>query len=311
MKKFFLLALGIYMLVAFGLIIFTKEKANEISILSKTMTYSRIITKSDETIEFPLYFSQEDSFLTVLGNIDVARLTSDTNEISLIPVDITPKETDIKYKDKTYILYMFAFKIEDFNLQDINLEFKEAYLNLTYKNEVKFNFDIGEVNILFNEIINPSHIEMTRMYATVDNSDNLEYVSGIVIGIKKHTVDNVVITKLNTFLGDSNLDLCNSIKINEAPNMDEDIEDILGESYQNVNLNFCTTSNLSLEDEALYFIPMNYKILKTINRFPLELTYKINDIEYQYYIDDFLFFSTNYNLGGSDGTISENIYKYQ
>ncbi len=310
MKKYFLIVLAGYIIVAGGLALFVKEKPSEISVLSKEMVYSRIMTDPSETIDIPIYFSYKDSFMTEMTNIDKVMLSSKRDEVALTPVNIDERESEI-YAGKEYTFYIFSFQVDNPVVDDVKLTFPGATLEIIYKNEVEMDLSIGDVNLLFDGIENNSHMEMSRMYATTGIEAGVEYVSGVVISFDVHTEQAVDITDIEVNCENARLDIDNAILVTEPPEMDSDVGTILGYEYASIVTEFDEQVPFTLKDQAMYFIPVQYKTLKSINRFPMIITYRTNGQQYEYKIDDFLFYSTDFGLETANENIREYNYQYR
>ncbi len=311
MKKYIVGALMIYFLIALGLFAFVKDKPDSITILSKKSNYSRILTDNEETIDIPLYFSVDNSFFTSSENIDSVSIHDEFNEIGLKISKITNTKETYEFKQKLYDLFIFSFISKDIEISDIEMKFVNAFLSLTYENDVSYDFSIGDIDLNFKEIANDGYLDLTRLYGVVNQNADGDFLAGIVLGLDNIDDKNITISNIDTGIEDIILDLDNSVKLDKPVDINQNIDLILENDYQNLKDSYINNGYLTFSEETLYFIPIRYiDKFENINRFPLVIEYQCNDQEYSYTIDDFLFYTTNYALGVQNETVTEYIYKY-
>ena len=306
MRKVFTLLVVGFMIVGFLLIYYTDKPTTKVNILSINKHYTRLITNDEETLSIPLYFSSDKSFLTETSAIDSCFLKNDYNRLE---VDISEIRYGEAYYDNNQLFYMYLFDIT-FNSLTIDLiDIENATFEINYLNEDTINLSIGDVFLRFSEITTNEELDIFRMYTIVNNNDEFDYVSGLIIGLENLCESDIYINTINIGSSLITVDLGNIVSVNEAPHYNESIENILLKEYYYLNDIFDETPYLVSNE--LVFIPFAYQNeLIELKRFPIYIEYTFNNNVFEYLVDDFMFISENYSLEAYNGQLQEYIYYY-
>ncbi len=308
MRKLYFFAIAAFLVIGGMIVYFDEKSITEVHILSFRSNYARWMTREGELFSIPIYVSSKESFLTDSETISTSSLCDGQNQMEVDIDSIVFEEESTYFQGNTYYLCMVNIAFDFIQLDQIS--FTNSYLELIYKNEDTLSIQLGNIDLYFGEINNFEHIDMTRLYATVHNNSGQQYITGIVLGIENRSSFDIFLTSIQCLNPQLYFDLEHAIILNEELSYDTNINELLGYDYP-ILLEKEHSSNFELSSNSLLFIPIQYKeSIVSINRFPLILNYQYLNHSYTYTIDDFLFFSNNYNLEDHYGQIQEYIYQY-
>ena len=180
--------------------------------------------------------------------------------------------------------------------KDYLIDFKKAYLDISYNNEENLKLFIGEFNYLFNEDIN-SDLGISNLSSTVFKSNEINTVSGIFIELYNMSDENLVITSFD--LGST------SVKFNDyylyeiynEPDLFDSVDEILlVENYDfYIDTSSYNKSMLLKENQSvMLYIPLIYLgEIEYIHRFFFQVNYLSNEGETILIIDDIPYVSTS------------------
>ena len=307
MRKVFTTIIFLFIIIC-GIIIYSNENnIDKVNIISLKRNYIRLITSKEETVTVPMYFDTNKSFLTSIESISESYLLNDNNQIKVSIDNIRCGDSYTNNLGKSYDLFLFDLKFEDITINEINID--NARFKIIYKNQDILEMNIGNFNIRFNEIISENNFDVYRLFITVKEKNDKEYITGIVIGINDLTNQGIVINDISIGTNKVIPDLKNSVVIDEIVEFDTDIDDILG--YQYDPFLDIKEFNYKLNDNKLIFVPMSYNIeIIDLKRFPIYINYSYLGKNYEYLIDDFIFISEKYSLEENYGEIQEYTYYY-
>lgn len=307
-KVFTWIIVGFCILSILALLIFDKNTKDYISMITIKQTYARLITE-DEKLSFTVYVSQADSFITDSTLITNCILKSDTNEISLNLNQIRKSTYTETLDDMTYTAYIFDFDFNHLTLDDVVLDFKDAFLQLDYQNSETIQLEVGDVFLHFTEINNLTHLDVFRMYGVYQKTDE-PYLNGIVIGLRNRTLQSLDMISFDLLVEGVTLDIASAKILNQAPSYMSDVSTIMGYDYAQVGT--CEgVGRISVGDDTLVYIPLKYASdTIQINRFPIQINYQYNQEMYDYTMDDFQFNSSQLGLEVNRGILREFVYYY-
>ncbi len=310
MRKIFFLCVFLLIIVAGLIIRFEDETKDQISILSIHKNYSRLIASDTEHISLTIYLSSDNSFITNLDSITSCFIKNDKNQLEVVIKNINNLHYEEEFDGLMYYAYNLVIEFNNSMQTDTFIDIKNAYLSVNYLNGDFIDIEIGNLYLRFSPVVNEMHLDMSRMYAVMKQLDNYEYISGIVIGLNNLSLQKLDIQNISIGIPEVQLDLYNTIMVDIAPEYNQDIDNILGYHYEPIVSEIQETT-ISLDANHLIFIPIAYRDnLIEINRFPLIISYKYFEEEYQYIIDDFQFYSDILTLEANYGQIREYIYYY-
>ena len=142
------------------------------------------------------------------------------------------------------------------------------------------------------------------------NESDFEYLSGIYLLLDNYSDLSIEIVDIYTNNPDITFDLANTQKLIEAPSYNLGISDQLGHPYSSIGV-ASNTDPLSLDKLNHLLIPVKYKAyVKPINRLPILIDYRFNDLIYTHIIDDIKYHSKQIGLTNNYGLAREYIYYY-
>ncbi|MFW5847708.1 MAG: hypothetical protein ACOCVF_02200 [bacterium] len=308
MKKTFLIIITTYILIT-AIIIIVKDKdiINEINILTVKKAYSRIITP-EEVIDIPIFFSEENNFLIDKDNIIDARIKDEHNEVEINIEKIENAYQKTTYENISYFMFYYQIKFNQFAINNLQLNLENSYLEIIYQNETNLQLEIGDLNLLFTSINNHNHIDFTRMYSITNYENNHNVVKAIYLELENLTGNNIYINSIS-LLNNKLFANTSEIKtVNFLPEYNMNFNSLLPE-FNSIANEFKDNDCFIFKDKQNLIIPINHlNKWQFINRFPLIIDYSYNEENYQYIIDDYLFFSSLNELGNLN--YEKSIYNY-
>ncbi|MFA7560792.1 MAG: hypothetical protein WCY80_01670 [Candidatus Izemoplasmatales bacterium] len=307
MKKLVFYSLIGFMFIAVILILLIKPKNNSINILSVENNYMRIITEN-EPLSIVLFYDDVDNFLLEKTNISRVSISDEYNEIELTIDSIDVSAVPITYQNNHYYEATFNLNFDWNNLEGLNLNFSSAKLNINYINEVKYNFQIGDVNLSFLSLQSPAYLDINRMYGIVNEIGDSKTL--LAVALKLDNLTNSPITIKNIYSNNLKLgfNLENTKITKEVYLAETNIQEVIPDYYLIENPN---AIDIHLNEENFYIIPLIYLEEYTkITRLPIYIDYLYQNKVHTYVIDDFLFFNEGLNLDANQDKITEYIYNY-
>ncbi|MBU1144268.1 MAG: hypothetical protein KJ971_00225 [Firmicutes bacterium] len=296
MKKVVFLLLISYILFSVTLFITHKQEATSVSILSLKEQHSRVITSQEELFDVFIYFDQTNSFFTDIQNVENCELVDEFELITVKLFSIVDTNEIVTYENKNYTTYQFNLSFEQLYSENASFEFENASLNIYYSNDVLVTLEIGNVNLLFDEVSNFMHLDIQRLYGVFNEIEQVEYLMGIVLNLEAISPGIIEIKKIECNVISIHLDLEHIVFLDQTIDAFSKIDEIiLLSDYSNITEEFISqSSSIVLNSSKLIFIPLLYKsTLLHISRFPLIITYMYLGNEYVYVMDDFLFYHKN------------------
>lgn len=295
MKKWIWLFLAIYFIIAITLLICVKTRPNTLSILSREQNISRVITAETEKIGVVFALNQKDSFFSEAMNVRFVRLSDDRGEIALSAEDIVLLNEETTYQGESYYLYRFDFGFGEMILEDMELCYQNATLELQYENDLSFSFPIGNWHLIFSHLEDSGPLGFSRLYGVHSMIDGTDRLTGFVIGLEKKVDSVVSITDIDLCLTNEWALENESIWLDEAIPYDTDVPMLLNVSPETLirpeDPGF--EGEINCESDGLLFVAIGFNEASTgISQFPIRITYRFLDQNYVLLIDDFRFFST-------------------
>jgi hypothetical protein len=306
MKKVFFIIIGGYLLIgAIILMISEDNHSRVIDILSIKKPYARLLTE-DETIDIPIYYTEDQSFLTEVDLINRAYISSDMDEVEIEVIDIKNQSESIQYDEKIYYKYYIEISMQALYNKGLKLNLMNAILNIDYDNDVKMGFDIGDMVVLFEDLNQPNQIDFNRMYGIYDD----EAITGIYLSLMNKTGESIELTSIDCLSQDIRINLGTSEFVYETEDYISNIRAYVPE-YEPVIEYFSDSSSLTMNhDVQLLLVIEHLNTRHHINRFPLIIHYRYHQQDYQYIIDDFIFYDTISDFYDNQYDIETYQYQY-
>ncbi len=306
MKRVFGLVLAVFLTVSIILLAYEKDIITEVSIITFTNSYSRLITSTKEAVSIPVYLSSEDSFLVEPDSIDNTSLISEEFTLETKINEIRNSGQSEELEGITYYLYYYDITFPNLNETNYFLESDDVNLIITYQNGDSITLEIGDLHLRFDEIVETGYLELYRLYSLASPDEAL-IMKGIVVGLRNKSINEIEIISMDIGYDQCRLDLGNANYLEGVPSSYSDILAAFGESEFIDN-----PTAFSLNHDQLIWIPLSYLSDGIgINRFPMVINYSYQGQTYEYLVDDFQFFSSNHSLEGNYGKLREFIYHYQ
>lgn len=308
MKKLLLGLAAISLVLAVVYLIYPDPLPDQVRLLTIKTSYIRYITHEDETLSIPIYVSQKKSFLTDEALVSSALMVSGDNQIALDVLAIEKEEGTTFFDGENWYLYRFSLGFENKSQSNYFLQMPEAWLTLTYRNNDQVRLCVGDVSLRFSPLENPPHLDLYRMYATT-LVDDFEYVSGVVLGLTNLTMMDLEIIDIDLGWETVIADLDDLAYIDGEPETYQTPEAILGHDLTAPDA--LTNNTFLVAGETLLYLPLIYTDgPMPLGRFPIIITYRYQDQNYTYIIDDFRFFSPSLDLEAGRGRLEEFVYHY-
>ena len=206
MRKWLILVVVAGFISSCYLIINRPEKSDALTILSIEQTDSRLITDSQETIDIPLYFSKDNSFFIDKDNISYISISDVYNTLEVNIKAIVKKPGTYNYNDTDFYLYVFSLDFSNLSMTDVNMNLSNTSLNISYVNDVKYSFSIGDKNLYFSQVNENSYLSYSNLYA-IYNSYADNYINGIVIKFENLPEKEIDINCIDINVDKFNLDI--------------------------------------------------------------------------------------------------------
>jgi hypothetical protein len=294
MNKVFLVFIVFYFLIAIVLLATEKPSTNVVTILSIPQSYSRLLEGDDENLGIFLYFSSPETFFVSTKAIRSARIFDENGELSVCVDSVVPLTDLVEYEGNKYYPYRFEFAFPEIDAPNLTLIFRNATAEIIYENEEILSFELGNLDLLFKDLSEVHHLGFFRLYAIINLIGNQSSLAGIVLGLEKYVSDDLVVTGVSIATANARLRWDSALEIQEAYERETAVSTILGiESYDFFSKDVIESGkSMTLTDDQLWFIPINYPTqLAYLYRFPIIVSYLYHGDPYQYFIDDFLFFT--------------------
>lgn len=244
-------------------------------------------TTDTEYFHIQLLSNKKDSLYFIEEEVISSSVKDEVEEIPLELKAINKTETL-----NGYYIIDFTFKI-GFHSEDYEINFTEAYLVLTYKDNV-LDIPIGEFNYLFKED-NTNDISLINLEATYTEIKSIETVSGVLLTIRNNTRNTVVIKDIEVLSNTVTVMNDEVFVVEEEIDNFTEVKTILDKSFSHFDFQSSDiTISIFSEQEVTLFGPLIFNgDIYYIHRFPIKITYLIGDEEKVFIIDDFPFMREN------------------
>ncbi len=310
MKKVFFLLIMLYLLLGAILIILSDEKPKQVEIITFSQNYYRLLN-NQESIDIPIFVSSDQTFFTNDSNISEAYIISQDYEIKVNIKNIRNTKTLISYNNQDYNFYYLEITFDNINMIDTSINLRNALLEIIYTNEVVFQFEIGNLDLLFKEIISSNHLDLMHLFGIInEDSNNNLLLKAICLRFDNLTNQDIFIESININSNLIEVGFSETIYLDKPPLPNTEILELFPD-YQSLDWLNTNLDRIKLESNNYLIVPIKHpEETLGINRFPLVIKYVFNNQEYEYILDDFLFFEQNLNLELYDERIQKYEYRY-
>jgi len=268
-----------------------KNKYDKVEILSLKQEYNLIFENSEDTINIPLYFKRDNSYLSRNSQIESVSLSNSSTTLKGKLRSVTTGST-ATYKDNTYYEFIFSVSFPLYDDFSEPLFLSDCNFNIKYQNGNTLSFDIGNVNVLFNtNINNRSDIKIVSLSAVTNEVNNILTIVGINISLNNISNKEVILNSIKINNKYYELDYMN-YKLDKIDSKKVLVEDEQYSYYMNSINNGVMNLNISRGSKIEIFIPLKYlSNIYSVNNIPLYIEYEIDGEHQEYIQDDFTFFN--------------------
>jgi hypothetical protein len=308
MKKIVLGAILLFALFSIIMIILDEDKKDLVNYFTLKQNFSRIISEG-ENFDVSVFIDSDESFLTDRESITSARIVSEMTELSVDIEKIEKVDDNLLFEEKLYNLYVFSLEFSDVSLNDIDLEFLNSELEVSYVNGDEIEFYLGNIWLSFKNIEVNNHFDISHMYAITDYVTDERVITALVLKFDKYVDQTITISDINSMNKVFGLDLENSYKSLDRINTPLEVNEILG-SFDYFGDK--SEGLINIEEGYYFIIPFRYyQKAEKLFRFPLEIHYQYQGDEYSFLIDDYLFFDEMIRLDDYHDDAVKYQYSYQ
>lgn len=292
MKRFLRAGLLAYAVLAACLLSFCAPPSEEVAVLSLREDRSRVIT-GEETLGITLFFSEADTFFTERSEIAGARITDGDNELAVTVEALEPWEETVFHEGNEFLPYEFrlGFGME---ADGFSVSFRDATLEIVYDNGETLSTAIGNLDLRFDPIENPGHLDLVRMYALTESTPQGPLLSAVVIALEKRVESPVRVKGISLCLQNAAADFSSTLSVFEPVDRDSPLPALLGDpDWRTVREELpAETGDLSVSNGELWVIPVVHRgTPRSLSRFPLLITYEYRGQTFVHVVDDFLFYT--------------------
>ncbi|HKL47771.1 MAG TPA: hypothetical protein VJ878_03800 [Candidatus Izemoplasmatales bacterium] len=304
-RTFTVIIVGFLLLSAIVIYVFTDQVDQTLQMLSIKKDYARVLTE-DEVVDIPIYISSNESFLTTQSNIIDAQIISDADEVNIDIALIIDQNQKITFEDKAYYLFHYRLDFSSIYTKNLKLNMPNAYLKLVYNNDDEFQFGLGHMQLLFHDLDQATHLDFNRLYATYYQGA----ISGIVLDLENKTSQTIEIQSIDNLNQQMNINLSKNKVVYDLNEHIDDLHMYLP-NHQIIGQVDGHQESLMVYQDTQFILPINHhQTLSYLNRFPLIINYKYNQVMYTYIIDDYKYFEPISDLYNDYYEVEYHQYQY-
>jgi len=311
-KNQLLITLGIVLLIGILISIYlVSKKYDDVNIISVNKEYNLVFNNKNDTLNIPVYFDRNDSFLTEIDEIDNVKIKNDNIELIGRLLEVK-KVSTIKYDNKKYYEYSFSLSFSSYDNYKEPVFMSDGILYIRYSNGDELNLKIGNLNVFFNTTSDYylNDLIVTKLEAVTNEVKSINTIVGLNFRIYNNTDKDISINTIKT--KNKYYELDDSKVLYELLDNKENLKN----KYNDYSYEAISTTDL---DESIsikskqyidLFIPLKYlNGVKYLDRLPVYIDYTISGINHTFIQDDFKFLSNNSLILSSNG-INKYVYKY-
>jgi len=289
-----ILKISSLLLIIIGILVsiyLIKNKYDKVEILSLKQEYNIVYSSNLDTINIPLYFKRDNSYLSRNSQIDSVSLSNENTILKANLKSITTGQV-ANYKEDTFYEFIFSLSFPYYDDFNEPIFISDCEFNIKYKNGNTLSFEIGNVNVLFNtNIKNNGDINLVSLSAVTNEVDSNLTIVGINLSLvneldRKIKLDTIKINNKNYELSylDYSLDKVDTKKV------------LTKDKSYSYFTNEIESGDMSLiidpNEKVDIFVPLRYlDNILIVNNIPLYIEYEIDGNKNMFIIDDFTFFN--------------------
>lgn len=293
----------VLMIVAIFIIYYKNDVSKTIKVTTFEKGYNYVSKyHENEEVIIDIYLSSKNTYITNINNINECFI-EDKNKENLIKLKLSNiiNKNIVSLNNNTFYQYQFIFNIDIKTESFYEVLLSDAYLNINYLENDNIRIKIGSFSYYKIPHTNDENnfLSLSRVRAIVNEIDNIKTIVALDLGIKNntnHDIEIIEIRPLDVSLQASYGDVINTEGLSYYPS--DDLKSILGYEYSFSFNNDAQALSIELAKgcNLYYLFPLKYKFSYAINDVGFIIKYELDGQIYNFYFDDFIYFSnTNYN----------------
>ncbi len=305
--KFKLILFVNSILLIIASVLFFYQDSTPIKIITNKQIKSILGTSEQERFSYEILTNKPNSYYFDIDFISNATIENDQEKIILNTIDIIKiGQLEINQEEEYYqVSFVFTLGIISNGLE---INYQNAQLVLNYKNNESISLNIGEFNYIYDDWME-SDITLGNLIGTHETIDGLDTISGVYLELGNASNSNITIKSIDIINSQVTPNLFHTKKMYEIVSYKDQVKTILGMEYYDFKIkNDDIELNLLLlrKNTLSIYIPFSYiGEIQYLHRFPIRITYELNNEIKEMIIDDFPFMKTS--IYGSD---YERFYEY-
>lgn len=294
MKIKYLYFIIIVFSIFLGISILT-AKEKPLIIITSPKVYSMKHTELNETFGISVLMNRNDTYHLNPSYIRSSSIIDGDNQLPINIEKIELLNDQIEVENESFYVVKFLVNLQ-LESNDHFIQYENATMEITYQNDKTIDLYIGELNYLFKE--NSNDLSLYNMHGTFGEVSSINTVTGVSLELMNRSSDNIIIKRIDIASKDVSFNNGYLIEQHREIDMFESVNDVLlVESYDFSGFESGESQHPIFEGQMKqFYIPLIYRDeIKYISRFSLIVTYEIDGIDKEYYIDDFIFMNrTNF-----------------
>lgn len=312
MKRFLRAGFLAYAVLAAGLLAFCAPPGETLTVLSLREDRSRVIA-GEEPLVIPLFFSAADTFFTEPTQVSSARISDAENELAVSVDAVEGWEDPISYGGTAFLPYDFKLGFGGIEADGLAFSFRDAVLEITYANGEILATDIGNLDLRFDPVENPGHLDLVRMYALTETAPGGPVLTAVVLGLEKRVDSPVRVKGISLGFSHAAADVASVLCVAEPVDREVSLPALLGNpDWRTVRDELpAETGDLLVTNGDLWVIPVvHLGVPRALSRFPLLITYEYRGDVYVHVVDDFLFYTPGMFPGVLSDDVCETVHRH-
>jgi len=294
MRRGFVVLIGFYVIL-FGAFLITNHPENEfINMITIQEEISQVLYE-DESLNLILFIDDTDRFVSNVELIESVLLRGNFNFATVEITAFHISDYSLEWNQTQYYKVEIEIRFVEVALNECDLVLENAFLDILFTNQQTLSLPYGNITLKFSNHQEPQHLEMIKMSGIPKPSS--EELFGIVITLESNTVSEININHLDMMTQSL------EFKLEELRVLSENDINIVANDMESVTIETIdlTEQPILNSHELILFVPIAYTDDSlSCSRFPVIINYEYLGNQYEYIIDDFLFFQRQVNFEEED-----------
>lgn len=289
-KSIYFSLAAIFLALLVGAFFISRPSEIHVSAYTKPYSINSMLNVKD-SVDIIILIDEAESFYSDKTQILSAYVKGDEGELKLNIKEIMIENDSVLVNDEKFYVFHYYFDIDFKALDHFELFIKDAYLEIEFLNDVKSKIHIGSFSYFkYSKSSNDIMFSLLKVINTYDDETNL---FGFQIGIRNLSNTKITIKSIN--LLDVNAKLGSPLKLDNAMESKK-----VRDYFDNYNdLDNVLEFDLSIDslENVIYAFPLvnmnDYNLMYPLERLGFNITYILNNMEYNYVFENFLFYSSS------------------